>query len=87
MMLVCKLFLNVCLYLIYSFLIIESNQIFFLAMNVIRMIKLFGWENKMSTLIANKRNEELKYLYTFRMLELLNNNIKYVEFSYYSNRY
>ena len=48
-------------------------------MNVIRMIKFFGWERKMSAHIAEKREEEMVYLRNFRMFELLNTNIKYVQ--------
>ena len=47
-------------------------------MNVIRMIKLFGWERKMSSHIAEKRDEEMIYLRNFRLFELLNNTAKYV---------
>ena len=49
-------------------------------MNVIRMIKLFGWERTMSTQIATKREDEMRYLRNFRLFELLNNTLKYVDF-------
>lgn len=43
------------------------------------MIKLFGWESKMSSHIAEKRDEEMIYLRNFRLFELLNNTAKYVD--------
>jgi hypothetical protein len=45
-------------------------------MNVIRMIKLFGWEKKMDERIREKRQEELKVLWKREMLDLTNGNIK-----------
>ncbi|KAK7694257.1 hypothetical protein QCA50_001437 [Cerrena zonata] len=45
------------------------------AMNVIRMIKLFGWEDKMSTLLDEKRTEELIYVRRSRFWELANMHI------------
>ena len=71
--LVYRVLQNVCLNVV----VLSRYLNWILAMNVIRMIKVFGWEHKMSTLIADKREVEMKYLQTFRMLELLNNNIKY----------
>ncbi|TCD68817.1 hypothetical protein EIP91_009684 [Steccherinum ochraceum] len=41
-------------------------------MNVIRMIKLFGWESKVNDQIADKREEELVYVRRFKLLELAN---------------
>ncbi|TCD68834.1 hypothetical protein EIP91_009701 [Steccherinum ochraceum] len=41
-------------------------------MNVIRMIKLFGWEPKVNDQIADKREEELVYVRRFKLLELAN---------------
>jgi len=46
------------------------------AMNVIRMIKLFGWENKMNSRIADKREEELKFLKKRQILDVCNNILK-----------
>ncbi|KAL4247277.1 ATP-binding cassette transporter C [Abortiporus biennis] len=40
-------------------------------MNVIRMIKLFGWEKKTSDQIAEKRDEELKYIRILKILQCL----------------
>ncbi|KAI0918391.1 hypothetical protein AcV5_002391 [Taiwanofungus camphoratus] len=47
-------------------------------MSVIRMIKVFGWEPRMTEQLAEKRAEELQYQRTFKLLELINgymNNI------------
>ncbi|KZS96534.1 P-loop containing nucleoside triphosphate hydrolase protein [Sistotremastrum niveocremeum HHB9708] len=41
-------------------------------MNVLRMIKLFAWENKVEKQLAEKREEELKYILWGEMLDLLN---------------
>lgn len=46
-------------------------------MNVIRMIKLFGWEPKVNDEIAKKRDDELKWIKRRQLLDLLNGNIKY----------
>ena len=48
-----------------------------LVMNVLRMIKLFGWEKKMGDKIANKREEELLWIKRRNFLDLLNQVIKY----------
>jgi hypothetical protein len=45
-------------------------------MNVLRMIKLFGWENKMNFRIADKREIELKFIKKRQILDLCNNNLK-----------
>jgi hypothetical protein len=49
-----------------------------LAMNVLRMIKLFGWENKLDARISEKREVELVWTWKTKILELVNNNLKYV---------
>jgi len=41
-------------------------------MNVIRMIKLFGWEPKVNDQIADKREEELTYVRIYKLLEFAN---------------
>lgn len=48
------------------------------AMNVLRMIKLFGWESKMGSKIAEKRDEELKWTKKGKILAVVNGNLKYV---------
>ncbi|KDQ30408.1 hypothetical protein PLEOSDRAFT_1053612 [Pleurotus ostreatus PC15] len=45
-------------------------------MNVIRMIKLFGWERKVNEKIAEFREAELTWIWKKQILELLNNSIK-----------
>ncbi|KAI0782172.1 multidrug resistance-associated ABC transporter [Abortiporus biennis] len=40
------------------------------AMNVVRMIKLFGWEKKMGGVLAERRNEELKAISKMKMMEI-----------------
>ncbi|KAL4243444.1 hypothetical protein ABKN59_001093 [Abortiporus biennis] len=47
-------------------------------MNVIRMIKLFGWEPKVNEQVAEKREEELVYQKKFRLLEFLNGSINFL---------
>ena len=42
------------------------------------MIKLFGWEPRVADQLAQKREDELKYIRKNKILELTNNNIKYV---------
>ena len=45
-------------------------------MNVLRMIKLFGWESRVKDEIAQKREEELKYIWKRKVLVVLNNIAK-----------
>ena len=45
-------------------------------MNVIRMVKLFGWEKKTDEKIAQKREEELYYQKKRLFLEILNGMVK-----------
>ncbi|KAF7357736.1 ATP-binding cassette transporter [Mycena venus] len=40
--------------------------------NVLRMIKMFGWESQMDKKIAEKREEELNYIWQRKLLDLLN---------------
>ena len=47
-------------------------------MNVIRMIKLFGWEPKMNKQIAEKRYEELKFIKKRQLLDISNGTLKSV---------
>ncbi|KAF9066068.1 hypothetical protein BDP27DRAFT_1424214 [Rhodocollybia butyracea] len=42
------------------------------AMNVLRMIKLFGWESKMEGKIAEKRDEEVVWIRRRQILEIIN---------------
>ena len=38
-------------------------------MNVIRMIKMFGWESKIQNRIDERREEELNYVWKGKALE------------------
>ena len=49
---------------------------FVTAMSVIRMIKLFGWEPKVADQIASKREDELSFIRKYKILELINGNVK-----------
>jgi len=51
------------------------------AVNVIRMIKLFGWERKMQKRIEERRQEELKMLWKLKLLELCNVILRYINVS------
>ena len=46
--------------------------------SAIRMIKLFGWEGKISARIDEKRRKELGVLRRFKVLSLLNTVFKCV---------
>jgi hypothetical protein len=50
-------------------------------MNVIRMVKLFGWESKMTQRVADKREEELAWIWKLGVLGIANQVIKFVAFS------
>ena len=39
------------------------SEVFLIALGVIRMVKLFGWEHKMSETIKEKREEELVWIW------------------------
>ena len=45
-------------------------------MNVLRMVKLFGWERKMAGRMSNKREEELVWVKWRLLLDLLNSVVK-----------
>ncbi|KAG6808744.1 hypothetical protein H0H92_003040, partial [Tricholoma furcatifolium] len=45
------------------------------SMNVLRMIKLFGWEKKMEENIAEKREKELVWIWKRQILDLINGNV------------
>jgi hypothetical protein len=44
-------------------------------MNVLRMIKLFGWEKKINQKIADTRERELKSIQRRQILDIANGNI------------
>ncbi len=45
-------------------------------MQVIRMIKLFGWEIKAEDQINEKREQELKAIAQKKLFNLINTNVK-----------
>ncbi|TDL23375.1 hypothetical protein BD410DRAFT_820769 [Rickenella mellea] len=47
-------------------------------MGVLRMIKMFGWEAKINAQLAEKREEELKYIFKHQMLRICNGLISYL---------
>ncbi|KZT67112.1 P-loop containing nucleoside triphosphate hydrolase protein [Daedalea quercina L-15889] len=47
-------------------------------MNVIRMIKLFGWESRTVQQLTERRSEELELIKQTKMLELMNGGLNYV---------
>ena len=47
-------------------------------MGVLRMIKLFGWEARVSRDIAEKREDELRLIWKRKILNMLNNITKFV---------
>ncbi|KAF9807084.1 hypothetical protein IEO21_08395 [Rhodonia placenta] len=47
-------------------------------MNVIRMIKLFGWEPRVAEQLSEKREAELKYQWQYRILGLINAILNHV---------
>ena len=49
-----------------------------LAVGILRMIKLFGWEPKIAERLAGKRELELEYVKLRQILNLVNGNIKWV---------
>ncbi|KAJ7059261.1 P-loop containing nucleoside triphosphate hydrolase protein [Mycena amicta] len=48
------------------------------AVNVLRMVKLFGWESKMKDRILEKRDSELIWIRKRRVLELLSNVVNFL---------
>ncbi|KAG6885716.1 hypothetical protein C0993_010889 [Termitomyces sp. T159_Od127] len=47
-------------------------------MNVLRMIKLFGWEKKMEEKIAEKREKELVWIWKRQFLDMINGNLNFL---------
>ena len=45
-------------------------------MSVLRMIKLFGWESRVKESFAEKRENELGWIWKRKMLTLTNNCVK-----------
>ncbi|KAH9911186.1 P-loop containing nucleoside triphosphate hydrolase protein [Fomitopsis serialis] len=55
-----------------------THRSFHTVISVIRMIKLFGWESRVSQQIAEKRHDELEAVKKSRMWELANSNVNLV---------
>ena len=55
-----------------------NTDLCFLVMNVIRMVKLFGWEPRIMAQVNEKREEELVSVRRARLLTMWNNFFKYV---------
>lgn len=47
-----------------------------LVLGMIRMIKLFGWEHRVANEVAQKREEELRFVRRVRMRQFLMNYVK-----------
>ncbi|KAH8978585.1 hypothetical protein EDB92DRAFT_2119177 [Lactarius akahatsu] len=46
-------------------------------MGILRMIKLFGWEPKIAARLAEKREQELRYIKLRQILNLINGNVNF----------
>ncbi len=46
-------------------------------LNILRMVKLFGWERKMSERLAEKREEELYWIQKGNLVEIVSATVKY----------
>jgi ABC-type multidrug transport system fused ATPase/permease subunit len=47
-------------------------------MNILRMVKLFGWEPKVAERLAERREHELRYIKKRQILNLINMNINFL---------
>lgn len=47
------------------------------ALNVLRMVKLFGWEWKMNQKVADKREEELSWIWRLQILDVVNDTLRW----------
>ena len=45
------------------------------------MVKLFGWESRVRESVAEKREEELKWIWKRKLLRMIASTAKYVEVS------
>ena len=57
----------------YSILIVAR-----VVLNVVRMIKLFGWEPRVASQVEDRREAELKLIRKMKYMELVNNLAKCV---------
>lgn len=46
------------------------------AIGILRMVKLFGWESQIQRRIFEKREHELTWLWKFKVMEVINLNMK-----------
>ncbi len=53
-----------------------DTKVLSVAMAILRMIKMFGWEPKIAERLAEKREQELQYIKIRQILNLINGNIK-----------
>lgn len=49
---------------------------FSIAVSVIRMIKLFGWERKMEQKISNKRGKEIQWIFRGKVIQMIIDDLK-----------
>jgi hypothetical protein len=55
-----------------------SDLLAHIAMGILRMVKLFGWEKRMEVRIGDKRDEELSLLRKRQLFVIVNDTFKYV---------
>jgi hypothetical protein len=60
--------------------IIMLHNLSAIVMGVIRMIKLFGWEQRMAKRVFDKREEELVWIKRRQVLQIFNGVIKWAIF-------
>lgn len=60
----------------HAFFVILISLFHLTAMNVLRMIKLFGWEKRMNEKVAEKRDQELVWIWKRQILDLINGSLK-----------
>ncbi|KAH9019330.1 hypothetical protein EDB83DRAFT_2508434 [Lactarius deliciosus] len=56
---------------------VQKETVKRVTMGILRMIKLFGWEPKIATRLAEKREQELRYIKLRQILNLINGNINF----------
>lgn len=52
-------------------------EYFSLAISVMRMVKLFGWERKMEKKISDKRSKEIRWVLRGKVIEMTIDDLKY----------
>ncbi|KAH9166021.1 hypothetical protein EDB89DRAFT_2115943 [Lactarius sanguifluus] len=56
---------------------VQKETVKRVTMGILRMIKLFGWEPKIAARLAEKREQELRYIRLRQILNLINGNINF----------